>query len=224
MGRLVLRFGEFEGSARELKAALLKGEIAPEAIPLASLVEAALSQAEGWPLLERARLAPELAALLLLRFSLPEEEEADPEAAAHRTVGALFDLERAAELLAERARSRGDRLPARPPPLPPDPRIARVEVRRLARLAPPARPRLLLGAIAGFGLREAWRRMRALLAHTPRLSFDRLAPRRFLPRAVHLAALLEAARRGWVELWQPEPYGPIEVLRRAPGEELDDAV
>jgi len=224
LGRLVLRFGEFEGSARELKEALLRGTVDPLELPLAELVEAALSQAEGWPLVERARLAPELAALLLLRFFLPKDEEEDREEAARRTVGALLDLERAAGMLAERARARQDRLPAAPPPLPPDPRLARSEVRRLARLAPPARPKLVLAAIAGFGLREAWRRMRALLAHTPKLPFDRLAPRRFLPRAVHLAALLEAARRGWVELWQPEPYGPIEVVRRAPGEELDEAV
>jgi len=224
LGGLVLSFGNFRGSARELKEALRSGRIRPEALPLSELLAQALAQAEGWPLLERARLAPELAALVLLWLGAAESPEESPEAEAERTVAALVDLEAAASELAERAEARRDVIPLPPAPLPDRSRLAAADVRRLARLAPPARPRPVLAAIAGFGLREAWRRIRALLAGRPRLSFDELAPRRFGPRAIHLAALLEAARRGWVALFQPEPYGPIEVERRAEGGELTETV
>ncbi len=222
---MILELEGFRGSADELRAALKAGRLRPEALPIGRLVAQALAQAEGWPLLERARLAPELAALVLLWLGEEEPgEEPDPRERAERAVAALLDLEAAARALARRAEARRDLIPLPPAPIPGERRVAAADARRLARLAPPARPRPVLAAIAGFGLREAWRRLRALLAARPRARFDELAPRRFGPRAVHLAALLEAARRGWVALFQAVPYGPIEVERRAEGGELTEAV
>ena len=224
MGGLVLEFEGFRGSAHALYKALKEGRLRPANIPIARVVAQALAQAEGWPLLERARLAPELARLVLLWLGEEERGEAPEEAArTERAVAALMDLEAAVKDLARRVETRRDLIPLPPVPVVGEYRLA-ADPRRLARLAPPARPRPVLAAIAGFGLREAWRRLRALLAAKPRARFEELAPRRFVPKAVHLAALLEAARRGWVALWQAEPYGAIEVERLEGGGELAEAV
>ncbi len=221
--RLRLRFAGFEGGAEELVRAVREGRIAPAAIPLLSLFDQALAQAEGWPLAARAAVAAELALLLLVRLGLAERL-AGPEAEGARAdaLSALVDLEAALAALTERARARAEVLPVPPAPLPRDPRLAPVSPRVLARLAPPRRPRLPALRLPAFGLSEAWRRMRALLLASPRAPFDRLAPRRFVPRAVHLAALLEAARRGWVRIVQGELYGPLEVhlVTREPGAEI----
>ena len=224
MGGLRLAFDGFSGSAAELRSLLVQGELRFDDLPLMDLIEQALRQAEGWPLVERARLAPELATLVLLWLGSQEGAADAGEDRAKQTVSALLDLEAAAKVLEERVRARAGVIPLPPAPLPASSGIAATDARRLARLAPPSRPRPVLAAIGGFGLREAWRRIRALLAHTRKLDFDRLAPRQFGPRAVHLAALLEAARRGWVRLWQEEPYGVIRVERLRNGGELEEAV
>ncbi len=210
--RLTLTFPGFSGSAAELVRALREGRVAPAAVPIARLLDEALARAAGWPLADRAALAAELALLLLLRLGI-EERLAGPEAgeATTEAVRALAGLETALKGLRARAERRRGVIPVPPAPLPPDLRLAPLSPRILARLAPPRAPRLPALRFPAFGLKEAWRRLRALLAGGGWVPFDRVAPRRFVPRAVHLAALLEAARRGWVRLMQPELYGPIEV-------------
>jgi len=217
--RLTLAFPGFQGSAGELLRAVREGRVSPSTLPLGALIDQALDQAAALPLADRAALAAELALLLLFRLGLAERPEAPDPEGARAAVRALADLEAAMERLAARAEARRGVLAVPPAPLPPDPRLAPLSPRLLARLAPPRRPRLPVLRFSGFGLREAWRRIRALLGGVGAAPFDRLAPRRFVPRAVHLAALLEAARRGWVRLVQPELYGAIEVRLEPGGED-----
>lgn len=212
-------FPGFSGTPAELSERLRRGEISPREVPLLAVLDQAIAQVEGWPLERRAAVAAELAALLLLRLGLADGEE-PPEEEAERAVALLVEMERAVAELSRRARRRRKVVPVPPAPLPGEAALARMRPESLLRFLA-ERPRLDPRPLVAFGLREAWRRVRAVLLGLGRAGFSRLAPRRFALRAVHLAALLEAARRGWVELFQEEPYGEIEVLLIEPGGELD---
>ncbi len=210
--RLFLRVDGFEGSAEELLVAVKAGRVALTSISLARLIDEALAQVEGWPLEAKAKAALVLANLIVIRLGLDEQkEEALAPEAREAALQKFADLERIATALSSRVKARRSVIPVPAAPLPRDLRMPRLSPKILRRFVPRSGEPLTWPRLVGFGLREAWRRLRERLFRVKKARFDQLAPRPWGMRAVYFAALLEAAKRGWVTMVQPRSYAPIDV-------------
>ncbi|WP_240307599.1 chromosome segregation protein ScpA [Thermus caldifontis] len=209
-----LEFPGFSGTPQELREALRRGRVSPRALPVLALVEQALSQVPE-DLRARSELLPILAELLVLRLS-PERALAPREEGEEASlVRVLLDLSETVAFLQERLERRSRLIPVSPPPLP-RPGL-RLPPRALAEAARPFRKAVLALGREGFGLMEAWARIRGFLKG--RLPFHRLPLRTWEEKAMGFAALLEAYRLGRVGLEQEANFGPLWVEAKERQEE-----
>ncbi|WP_018110303.1 chromosome segregation protein ScpA [Thermus igniterrae] len=201
-----LSFPGFSGTPAELREALRRGRLSPRALPVLQIVEEALAQVpEG--LKERSELLPILAELLVLKLSPERALTPKEEGEEAPLVQALLDLSDTVAFLEGRLRKRARLLPVAPPPVPKP--ALRLPPRVLAEAARPFRRAVLHLSPEGFGLKEAWERLKAFLKG--RVAFHRLPLRGWAEQVVGFAALLEAHRLGQVRLQQDVPFGPLWV-------------
>ncbi|MEZ0320800.1 MAG: chromosome segregation protein ScpA [Thermus sp.] len=201
----------FSGTPLELKEALRRGRLSPRAVPLLLVVDQALAQVPE-DLRQRSELLPILAELLLLKLS-PEKALAPREEGEEAPlVQVLLDLSETVAFLEERLKKRSRLVPVSPPPLPKP--ALRLPPRALVEAARPFRKAVLRLPSEGFGLREAWERLKGLLQG--RVAFQGLPFASWGERGVAFAALLEAARLGRVRLYQEAPFAPLYVEAEAP--------
>ncbi|MEN2981802.1 MAG: chromosome segregation protein ScpA [Thermus sp.] len=198
-----LDFPGFSGTPEALREALRRGRLSPQTLPVLLLVEQALAQVPE-DLRARAELLPLLAELLLLKLAPEKALTPKEEGEELPLVRTLLDLSDTVAFLEERLRRRARLVPAKPPPVPRAP--LRLSPRALAEAARPFRRAVLQLPPEGFGLQEAWLRLRGFLKG--RMPFHRLPLRGWEEKAVGFAALLEAQRLGLVGLWQEETFGP----------------
>ncbi|TBH21587.1 chromosome segregation protein ScpA [Thermus thermamylovorans] len=201
-----LEFPGFSGAPQELREALRRGRVSPRGLPVLLIVEQALAQVPE-DLRARAELLPLLAELLVLKLAPEKALTPKEEGEEAPIVRVLVDLSETVAFLEERLRRRARLLPVAPPPVPKP--ALRLSPRALREAARPFRKAVLALPREGFGLREAWERLRPFLRG--RVAFHRLPLRGWGERAVGFAALLEAHRLGLVRLCQEEPFGPLWV-------------
>ncbi len=198
-----LSFPGFTGSLEALREALRRGRLSPREVPVLLVVDQALAQVPE-DLRARSELLPPLAELLLLKLAperalTPKEEgEEAPWSGPSWTSPRPWPSSRPA-FSAGPASSPCPRPPA--PARPPPPPKALLQAARSFRRAVLHLPR------EGFGLREAWERLKALLKG--RAVFQNLPLATWAERAVAFAALLEAHRLGRVRLSQEAPFAPF---------------
>lgn len=201
-----IAFPGFEGTPEALREALRRGRLSPRAIPVLAVVEQALAQVpEG--LRERSELLPILAELLVLKLSPEKALTPKEEGEEAPLVQALLDLSDTVAFLEGRLQRRARLLPVAPPPVPKP--ALRLSPKVLKEAARPFRKAVLALPKEGFGLREAWERLKAFLKG--RVAFHRLPLRGWAEQVVGFAALLEAHRLGLVRLHQEEAFGPLWV-------------
>ena len=212
-----LSFADFSGSPEELQRALRSGRVHPRSLPLVDLIDQALAQVAALNLPERGALLPVLAELLerklrsLLRAEAVGEDE-DADAAGEDLVGLLVELDEAVHFLMERAQARRYIWPVPAASLPRDRRVAPIAASVLYGYARRfLRPASLLPEVERFGLAEAWAWLRRRLAKAGRAWFSHLGLEAWSERTVTFAALLEAVRRGQVQLRQKRPYADLWI-------------
>nr|WP_277621266.1 chromosome segregation protein ScpA [Thermus arciformis] len=200
-----------------MREALRRGKLSPKEVPVLLVVDQALAQVPE-DLRERSELLPPLAELLVLKLA-PERALAPKEEGEEAPlVRALLDLSETVAFLEARLQRRARLLPVPPPPLPKP--ALRLPKKALLQAAKPFRRALLHLPREGFGLKEAWERLRHLLRG--RVAFGSLPFRAWPERAVAFAALLEAHRLGRVRLWQEAPFAPLYVEPLGDLEALDE--
>ncbi len=212
-----LSFPGFTGSLEALREALRRGRLSPREVPVLLVVDQALAQVPE-DLRARSELLPPLAELLLLKLAPERALTPKEEGEEAPLVRALLDLSETVAFLEARLQRRARLLPVPPPPLPrPAPRLppkALLQAARSFRRAVLHLPR------EGFGLREAWERLKALLKG--RAVFQNLPLATWAERAVAFAALLEAHRLGRVRLSQEAPFAPLYVEALGELQDLDE--
>ncbi|GAA6751631.1 chromosome segregation protein ScpA [Thermus antranikianii] len=206
-----LEFPGFSGTPLELKEALRRGRLSPRAVPLLLVVDQALAQVPE-DLRQRSELLPILAELLLLKLSPEKALTPREEGEEAPLVQVLLDLSETVAFLEERLKKRSRLVPVSPPPLPKP--ALRLPPRALVEAARPFRKAVLRLPSEGFGLREAWERLKGLLRG--KVAFQGLPFASWGEKAVAFAALLEAARLGRVRLYQEAPFAPLYVEAEAP--------
>ncbi len=218
----------FQGPFDLLLTLLLRDEVDLLELPLADLVEEAVTPAtdERWEIDAASQLVLLLAAIADLkgRRMLGEEVEDEPDADAlamrEALVGRLVayaPFQRAALWLADRLRAaerpRYRRVPpgtATPVPVHDDPARLSAAIDRMV-VAPPA-PSLAHMGVVRRPLPELLVRLRDSLARLREVSFDRIvADCDRLEEALTLLAALELVRRGEAELRQDVPFGDILI-------------
>ncbi|WP_038047225.1 hypothetical protein [Thermus caliditerrae] len=201
-----LAFPGFAGTPVELREALRRGRLSPKGLPVLLVVEQALAQVPK-DLRARAELLPLLAELLVLKLSPERALTPKEEGEEAPIVQVLVDLSETVAFLEERLKRRARLLPVAPPPVPRP--ALRLSPKVLKEAARPFRKAVLALPREGFGLKEAWERLKGFLRG--RVAFHRLPLRGWGERVVGFAALLEAHRLGWVRLYQQEHFGPLWV-------------
>ncbi len=231
---LELDLDAFEGPFDLLLTLVLKEELEPAEVDIASIVVAFVERLE-----EREQLDLEacgeflvlIASLLELkaRALFPDEEaelaELEPEEAAEELARRLAEYRRmkeAAGWLAERLAAERDRyFRVGPAPLAPQPerRLAPQDAERLAgalrALAEPP-PQLSLGhmALRFPPVTQFLERFRAVLRRRSRFDFDaEVGELSRVEQAVAFLALLELRKAGEIALDQAAPFAPIRVSR-----------
>ncbi|GAB5602060.1 chromosome segregation protein ScpA [Thermus sp. FJN-A] len=200
-----LDFPGFSGTPQELREALRRGRLSPRGLPVLAIVEQALAQVPE-DLRARAELLPLLAELLLLKLA-PEKALAPKEGEEAPLVRVLVDLSQTVAFLEERLQRRARLLPVAPPPVPRP--ALRLPPKALQEAVRPFRKAVLLLAREGFGVREAWERLKGAIRG--RVAFQSLPLTTWSEKAVGFAALLEAFRLGRVRLFQEVPFAPLYV-------------
>lgn len=201
-----LEFPGFSGTPQELREALRRGRLSPKGLPVLQVVEQALAQVPE-DLRARAELLPLLAELLVLKLSPEKALIPRQEGEEAPLVRVLVDLSETVAFLEERLSRRARLLPVAPPPVPRP--LLRLSPKVLKEAARPFRKAVLALPPEGFGLREAWERLKGFLRG--RVAFHRLPLPTWAEKAVGFAALLEAHRLGLARLYQEEPFGPLWV-------------
>jgi segregation and condensation protein A len=212
-----LSFPGFTGSLEALRKALRRGRLSPKEVPVLLVVDQALSQVPE-DLKARSELLPVLAELLLLKLApekalIPKEEGEEAP-----LVRVLLDLSETVAFLEARLKRRARLLPVPPPPLPKP--ALRLPPKALLQAARGFQKAVLHLPQGGFGLKEAWARLRPLLKG--RVVFQSLPFPAWAERAVAFAALLEAHRLGQVRLYQEAPFAPLHVEALGELQDLDE--
>ena len=235
---LELDLDAFEGPFDLLLTLVLREELAPAELDVAEIVIAFCERLEPVDLEACGEFLVLVAALLELkaRALFPDEAaelaELEPEEAAEELARRLAEYrraKRAAELLAERLETQGDRFfRLGPAPLAPRPerRLAPQDASELAEAlrALAAEPPAL--SLAHMELRfppvsQFLERFRAVLRRRRRFDFDgEVAGMSRVEQAVAFLALLELRRSGEIALSQAAPFAPIRVVRADEGREL----
>ena len=237
-GELELDLDAFEGPFDLLLTLVLREELAPAELDVAEIVIAFCQRLEPVDLEACGEFLVLVAALLELkaRALFPDEAaelaELEPEEAAEELARRLAEYrraKRAAELLAERLETQGDRFfRLGPAPLAPRPerRLAPQDASELAEAlrALAAEPPAL--SLAHMELRfppvsQFLERFRAVLRRRRRFDFDgEVAGMSRVEQAVAFLALLELRRSGEIALSQAAPFAPIRVARADERREL----
>lgn len=200
-----IAFPGFSGTPEALREALRRGRVSPKAVPVLKVIEDTLAQLPP-SLKERSEVLPILAELLVLKLA-PERAMEAEEGKEASLVQALLDLSETVAFLEGRFRARAGLLPVAPPPLPRS--SPRLSPKALWQAARPFRRAVLALPQEGFGLKEAWERLRGLLRG--RVVFQALPLGGWGERVVAFAALLEAHRLGLLRLHQEAPFASLHV-------------
>ena len=231
---LELDLDAFEGPFDLLLTLLLKEELEPADVDMASIVVAfvdRLAEREELDLEACGEFLVLIAALLELkaRALFPDEEaelaELEPEEAAEELARRLAEYRRmkeAAGWLAERLAGERDRyFRLGPAPLAPRPerRLAAQDPERLADVLrllsePPPQVSLAHMALRFPPVTQFVERFRAVLRRRSRFDFDaEVGSLSRVDQAVAFLALLELRKAGEISLDQSAPFGPIRVSR-----------
>ena len=231
---LELDLDAFEGPFDLLLTLLLKEELEPADVDMASIVVAfvdRLAEREELDLEACGEFLVLIAALLELkaRALFPDEEaelaELEPEEAAEELARRLAEYRRmkeAAGWLRERLAGERDRyFRLGPAPLAPrlERRLAPQDPKRLADVLrllsePPPQVSLAHMALRFPPVTQFVERFRAVLRRRSRFDFDaEVGSLSRVDQAVAFLALLELRKAGEISLDQPAPFGPIRVSR-----------
>lgn len=218
---ITLAFFSFSGTPKELSEYVRKGKISPKELPVLNLVEQAFDQVKALGLAERSEVLPILAELVLFKlraFSKRPVVVLEDESEEEGNVGPAFletlvALEEAIAFLDQRSKERARVLPVPASPLPRDRRLRLMPLQALVRAVEPfARRAELLLEPDGFGIREAWERIKGFLWGVGRTWFGRLPFRGWAEQTIAFSSLLEAKKQGEVELHQTDNFAGLEVV------------